>query len=68
LENLDGDVDDNTAWETIRENIKISAKRVSIITNLSSRAMVRRRMFKTVGSKATSQTVLVTEAKTNGYG
>jgi hypothetical protein len=26
LENLDGDVDINRAWETIRENIKISAK------------------------------------------
>jgi hypothetical protein len=27
LENLDDDVDINTAWETIRQNIKISAKR-----------------------------------------
>jgi hypothetical protein len=26
LENLDDDVDINRAWETIRENIKISAK------------------------------------------
>jgi hypothetical protein len=26
LENLDNDVDINRAWETIRENIKISAK------------------------------------------
>jgi hypothetical protein len=26
LENLDDDVDNNRAWETIRENIKISAK------------------------------------------
>jgi hypothetical protein len=26
LENLDADVDINTAWETIRENIKISVK------------------------------------------
>jgi hypothetical protein len=26
LENLDGDVDINRAWETVRENIKISAK------------------------------------------
>jgi hypothetical protein len=26
LENVDAEVDINTAWETIRENIKISAK------------------------------------------
>jgi hypothetical protein len=26
LESLDGDVDINKAWETIRENIKLSAK------------------------------------------
>jgi hypothetical protein len=26
LENLDAEVDINRAWETIRENIKISAK------------------------------------------
>jgi hypothetical protein len=26
LENLDADVDDNIAWETVRENIRISAK------------------------------------------
>jgi hypothetical protein len=28
LENLDDDVDSNGAWETIRENIKMSAKQV----------------------------------------
>jgi hypothetical protein len=28
LEKLDTDVDVNKAWETIQENIKISAKRV----------------------------------------
>jgi hypothetical protein len=34
LENLDAEVEINSAWETIRENIKISAReRVSVIMN-----------------------------------
>jgi hypothetical protein len=30
LENLDDEVDINTAWESIRENIKISAKQILV--------------------------------------
>jgi hypothetical protein len=32
LENIDTEVDINRAWETVRENIKISAKESSIIS------------------------------------
>jgi hypothetical protein len=33
FENSDTEVDINRAWETIRENIKISDKRVQVIMN-----------------------------------
>jgi hypothetical protein len=31
LENLDAEVDINRAWETIRENVKISAKEFRLL-------------------------------------
>jgi hypothetical protein len=33
LEDLNSEVEVNSAWETIRENINISAKRVQVIMN-----------------------------------
>jgi hypothetical protein len=36
LKNLDDEADANSAWETIRENIKISAKESVVIMNLRS--------------------------------
>jgi hypothetical protein len=50
LEDLDAEVEIISVWETIRENIKMSA-------------MVRRRMFKIIRSKETSYIAVVTQSK-----
>jgi hypothetical protein len=50
LENLDGEVDINSAWE----NIKISAQKKSrLLWTEEAQAMVWWRMFKTIRSKET---------------
>jgi hypothetical protein len=41
LENLHDDVDINRALETIRENIKISAKRVQVIEETVSHGLTK---------------------------
>jgi predicted transcriptional regulator len=46
LEDLDSEVEVNSAWETIREDIKISAKESLRYYEQKKQAMVRRRMFK----------------------
>jgi hypothetical protein len=53
LENLDDEVDTNTAWETIRENIKTSVLK-ELLSTEAANSMVCGRMFKTVTPKETS--------------
>jgi hypothetical protein len=55
-------VDVNKAWETVCENIKISAKE-----SLGYYELVRWRMFKIISPKETSQTAVVTGSKRNKW-
>jgi hypothetical protein len=51
-------VDINRAWETIRENIGISAKE-----SVGCYEFISRRMLRIIGSKETSQIAMVTVSK-----
>jgi hypothetical protein len=53
LEDLDAEVEINSAWETIRENIKNSAKESRLFC-IEIYVMVRRMMYKIIRSKETS--------------
>jgi hypothetical protein len=53
-QNLVAQMDINRAWETIRENIKISA-------------MIRRRMLKIIASNETRQIAVVTGSERNKW-
>jgi hypothetical protein len=62
-------VDINRAWETIRENIKISAEESSgLLWNEQAHAMVWWRMLKIIRSKEMSQTAVATGSKRNKWG
>jgi hypothetical protein len=59
LEDSDTEVEINSAWQTIRENRKISTKeRLGYFE-----AMVRLRMLKIIRSEETSSIVVVTESR-----
>jgi hypothetical protein len=62
LEDLDAEVEINSAWETIRDNIKISAKESLGYYDLKRRRR-RRRMLIIVISKEISQFVVATGSK-----
>jgi hypothetical protein len=64
LENLDTEVDINRAWETITENIKISAKESVGYYELKK----HKPWFEEGCSKETSQTAVVKGSKRNKWG
>jgi hypothetical protein len=63
LENLDAEADINRTWETIRENIQISAKESLHYYELKRQATVRRKVFRIIKQKKTNQTAVVTGSK-----
>jgi hypothetical protein len=63
LENLDLEVRINIAWETVRENTKISAKDIVGYYELKKYVMVRRMMFRIMRSEESSQITVVEASK-----
>jgi flagellar basal body-associated protein FliL len=64
LEDLDAEVGINSAWVTIRENIKISAKESPGYYELRKhKPMCRQRMLKIIRSKETGSIAVVTVSK-----
>jgi hypothetical protein len=66
---LDTEGDVNKAWETIRENIKISAKEcLGYYEPKNKKTMVRRRMLRIIRQKETRQIAVVTRFKRSKWG
>jgi hypothetical protein len=63
LENLDAEVDINRAWETVIENIKISAKE-----SLGYCELKKQMVLRIIRSKETCLIAVVTGSKQNKWG
>jgi hypothetical protein len=61
-------VDINRAWETVTENIKISAKESLVIMTWTNISYGSQRTLKIIGPKETSQILVVTGSTRNIWG
>ena len=67
-ENLDTEVDINKGWETIRENIKISAMKSLGYKTEETQAMAWWRMLKIIRPKKISEIAMVAGSMGNKWG